>query len=76
MSRIFLKLLPILESVFGGKFKTDLKDCARWKQFSILSDWQSGPSFVQVHITQGETRLASPVSMLTSSTLRESEKIQ
>ena len=61
--------LFLLASLSEGKIKTDLKDCARWKQFSILSDWQSGPSFVQVHITQGETRLASPVSMLTSSTL-------
>ena len=55
---------------------TNLKDCARWKQFSILSDWQSGPSFVQVHITQGETRLASPVSMLTSSTLQVTRSFQ
>ena len=39
-----------------------VNDWARWKQFSIFKDWHSGPSFVQVHITQGLTRFASPVS--------------
>ena len=36
--------------------------CARWKQFSILRDWQTGPSLVHVHIVHGEIRLASPIS--------------
>jgi len=36
----------------------------RCKQLSILRDWQMGPSLVQVHIVQGETLWASPVSML------------
>ena len=36
-----------------------VNDWAKWKQFSILRDWQRGPSLVQVHITQGDTLLAS-----------------
>ena len=39
-------------------------------QFSIFSDWQSGPSLVQVHMTHGDTLLACPVSMETSPTLQ------
>ena len=31
---------------------------AKWKQFSTLREWQSGPSLVHVHIEHGLTRLA------------------
>ncbi len=41
------------------------KACARWKQFSILRDWQTGPSFVHVHIVHGEIRFASPATVKT-----------
>ena len=33
-------------------------DWAKWKQFSTLSECQSGPSLVHVHIEHGLTRLA------------------
>lgn len=45
------------------------KDCARWKQFSIFKDWQTGPSFVHVHIVHGDMRFASPISIGVSPTL-------
>ena len=42
------------------------KAWARWKQFSILRDWQTGPSLVHVHIVHGEMRLASPAHKMYS----------
>ena len=47
-----------------------VKDWAKWKQFSTFNDWHRGPSFVQVHIVQGLTLLASPVWIVFPPTLQ------
>ena len=49
---------------------------ARWKQLSILSDWQTGPSLVQVHMVHGEILLAWPISMGWFPTLHETRSFQ